>query len=74
MLAAPFTVFSVVLGGAALAAGPGWRSLLVQMLFVHAASCSGDCLTLLRIATQVPPGAFVHNSGWQTYWKGRASG
>jgi hypothetical protein len=68
MLAAPLAIFSVGLGGAILAAPNGWRPILAQMLLVHTAICSGDCLTIVRIVGQVPPGSLVHNSGWKTYW------
>jgi hypothetical protein len=61
MLAAPLAVLSPALGCAMLAAGPGWQMVLAQMLLVHTAICSGDCLTIARIV-------LIHNSGWKTYW------
>lgn len=68
MLAAPFGVLTVLpLALVPWLSGPALSCVLFISL-LHAALCVGDAATLLRLLRQTPPGARVHNQGWQTYW------
>lgn len=68
MLAAPFMMFSVLpLLAACMLSGP-WLLLASLVSLLHCAMCVGDAATLLRILSQAPSGALIHNQGWETYW------
>lgn len=68
MLAAPFVALSVPLGLVAAVKGGSYGWGLAYLALMHAALCVGDFASLLRVVKQVPPGGFVHNNGWGTYW------
>jgi len=68
MLAAPFSVLTVVPLLTVPFLGAPWDSCVVFFGLLHAALCVGDAGTLLRLWRQAPPKARVHNQGWQTYW------
>lgn len=52
--------------------GAAWALLLIFSL-LHAATCGGDLIVYLRLVSQVPRSAWVHNNGWQTYWAAQPS-
>jgi len=68
MLVAPFLVLSVApLFAAPFLSGPS-LILLAFFSLLHAALCAGDAVTVLRLLRLTPPGAMIHNDGWDTYW------
>ena len=69
MLSAPFAAISLFLVAVACLAPSAWRPVALLLLFTHTAVCTGDLLTFLRLVTQAPPQALVHNDGWKTYWQ-----
>ena len=71
MLVAPFFTLSVLpLLAAPFLSGP-WLVPLAFFSLLHTAICAGDAATILRLLRQTPPGALVHNNGWETYWTAR---
>ena len=42
--------------------------LVLTFSLLHAGMCGGDLIVFLRLVSQVPRKALVHNNGWQTYW------
>jgi hypothetical protein len=68
MLAAPFVVLTVLpLLATILLSGP-WLWLVTFFAVLHAAFCTGDAVTFLRLVSQAPASALIHNQGWATYW------
>lgn len=68
MLAAPFVVLSVLpLLATFLLSGP-WLLLVSFLSILHAAFCTGDAVAFLRLLSQAPANALIHNQGWKTYW------
>jgi hypothetical protein len=68
MVVAPFLALSVLpllclpwLQGTA-------GGLVLTFSLLHAGMCGGDLIVFLRLVSQVPRKALVHNNGWQTYW------
>ena len=69
VLAAPFLTLSILpllcapwLTGAA-------QTLTLTYSLLHAGICGGDVICFWWLVSQVQRMAFVHNNGWQTYWK-----
>jgi hypothetical protein len=68
MLIAPLFTLSVLpLFAVPFLSGP-WLLLLAFLCLLHTAMCAGDAITIVRLLRQTPPGAVIHNNGWQTYW------
>jgi hypothetical protein len=73
MLAAPFFVLSVLPLAAIPFLPDPWSLCVGFFALLHAALCVGDAATILRLLRQVPPGAQVHNHGWQLYWASQSA-
>ena len=68
VLAAPFLTLSLLpLLCLPWLEGTAW-SLVLAYSLLHAAICGGDLIVFLRLVSQVPRMASIHNNGWQTYW------
>lgn len=69
MLSAPFIVLSLLLIAVAVFAPSEWSFIAMLAFLVHAAVCTGDFATSVRLIKQVPRCSLVQNDGWATYWK-----
>jgi putative zincin peptidase len=66
--AAPFLALSIVPSFLLLLLDFPQRTLVLIVLLVHTALCTGDFMVFISIFRQVPSKAWVHNKGWKTYW------
>jgi hypothetical protein len=67
--AAPFLFVSVIPAFLLALLDSPQRTLVLIVLLAHTALCAGDFMVFVNILRQVPSRAWLHNKGWNTYWK-----
>jgi hypothetical protein len=69
MMVAPFFVLTICpLLALSLASAAG-QSFILFFAILHAAICTGDFNTFVRLLHSTPPRAWIHNQGWTTCWR-----